>query len=72
MARFFNTAGPNRPEKNYTLDPLRRLSSIKGLIDDERYFIIHAPRQTGKTTAMMTLMQELNAEEEIRGPLCEH
>jgi type II secretory pathway predicted ATPase ExeA len=63
MARFFNTAGPNRPEQNYTLTPLRRLSSIKALIDDERYFIIHAPRQTGKTTAMMALMRELNAGE---------
>ena len=24
MERFFNTAGPNRPNFNYTLDPLKR------------------------------------------------
>ena len=24
MERFFNTAGPNRPDDNYTLEPLNR------------------------------------------------
>ncbi len=31
------------------------------LIQDQKYFILHAPRQTGKTTALLELMAELNA-----------
>jgi hypothetical protein len=60
--RFFNTAGPCVADKHYTLNPLNRLESVRKLIDDERYFILHAPRQVGKTTTMMTLMDELNKE----------
>jgi len=35
---------------------------VKRLIEREGYFVIHAPRQTGKTTAMLTLAQELTKE----------
>jgi hypothetical protein len=31
------------------------------LIEQQGYFVIHAPRQTGKTTAMMALAQQLTA-----------
>ena len=62
IPRFFNTAGPNREEDHYTLPPMARLGMVRQLIDEKRYFIIHAPRQTGKTTAMMTLMHDLNTE----------
>ena len=62
MARFFNTAGPNRLEKHYTLDPLHRLQTVRQLIEEERYFILHAPRQTGKTTTMMEFMHAINSE----------
>jgi type II secretory pathway predicted ATPase ExeA len=37
------------------------MPQIKGLIDQQNYFVIHAPRQVGKTTAMLTLAQELTA-----------
>ena len=62
MERFFNTAGPSDPQKHYCLSPLERidLSEIIKLIDSERYFILHAPRQTGKTTCLLTLMKYLN------------
>jgi hypothetical protein len=43
-------------------DPLPRLSGIRELIDDAHYFIIHAPRQTGKTTYLYALMHQLNQE----------
>jgi len=36
-----------------------RLPQLKHLIDQENYFVIHAPRQIGKTTAMLSLAQEL-------------
>ena len=62
--KFFNTAGPvNRPD-HYKLDPLHRwdLDEIFGLIHQEKYFILHAPRQTGKTSSLLALMDYLNAE----------
>jgi hypothetical protein len=62
MARWFNTAGPNRPEKNYTLPALRRLPTVRDLIERESYFVLHAPRQFGKTTAFMALAEELTRE----------
>jgi hypothetical protein len=38
-----------------------RLPEIAQLIEQRGDFIIHAPRQTGKTTAMLTMAQELTA-----------
>lgn len=38
-----------------------RLPSLGRLIEQESYFVIHAPRQTGKTTAMLALARELTA-----------
>ena len=61
MTKWFNTAGPCKPNIHYTLPTSERLPELKRLIDQENYFVIHAPRQTGKTTAMLTLAQELTA-----------
>lgn len=63
MERFFNTAGPNRPEVEYTLDPLKRfdLEDILALVAQGKYFVLHAPRQTGKTSCMLALRDYLNA-----------
>jgi DNA polymerase III delta prime subunit len=44
------------------LSPTRRLPGLRELIDQEHYFVIHAPRQVGKTTALMALARELSAE----------
>ena len=62
MERFFNTAGPQIPADNYTIDPLRRfnLNEILSLIRQKRYFVLHAPRQTGKTSCMLALRDYLN------------
>jgi type II secretory pathway predicted ATPase ExeA len=62
--RFFNTAGPCKIKKHYTLPPLERfdLDDILMLIEQEKYFVLHAPRQTGKTTCMLALMEYLNKE----------
>ena len=61
--RFFNTAGPIKPEINYYIPPLGRidLDEVLLLIEQQRYFVIHAPRQTGKTSALLALRDELNA-----------
>lgn len=61
MAKWFNTAGPCKPDIHYMLSPTQRMPDLKRLIAQENYFVIHAPRQTGKTTAMLTLAQELTA-----------
>lgn len=60
--RFFNTAGPVKPKKHYCLPPLSRfnLNEILALIAQEKYCILHAPRQTGKTSALLSLMAHLN------------
>jgi len=61
--RFFNTTGPVDRHKHYALPPLARLDweELDVLIHQERYFILHAPRQTGKTSALLALMEQLNA-----------
>ena len=63
--RTFNTAGPVRAERHYHIAPLSRidLDEVLGLIRDERYFVLHAPRQTGKTSALLTLRDLLNSGE---------
>jgi len=60
MQKFFNTAGACVPEKHYMI--ALEFDKIKKMIDTERYFILHAPRQTGKTTLMLQLMEHLNEE----------
>ena len=61
--RFFNTEGPMRPDKHYTIDPLSRVDvdDLLDLIRGERYFVLHAPRQTGKTSALIALRDLLNS-----------
>ena len=60
--RDFNTAGPVRPTKHYCIPPLDRLNlrEVLALIRKERYFVLHAPRQTGKTSALLALRDLLN------------
>ncbi|WP_370623554.1 ATP-binding protein [cf. Phormidesmis sp. LEGE 11477] len=59
MTRWFNTAGPCQADIHYMLPALERLPSVERLILQRGYFVIHAPRQTGKTTAMLALAQQL-------------
>ncbi len=62
--RFFNTAGPVNVADHYSLPPLQRfdLDEILSLIQQKKYFILHAPRQTGKTSSLLALMEYLNNE----------
>ncbi len=62
MRRRFNTAGPNDPEIHYTLPAMRRLPGVREIIDARGYFVLHAPRQVGKTTSLVTLARELTDE----------
>ncbi len=60
--RSFTTAGPVKPDKHYCIPPLSRidLDEVLGLVRDEKYFVLHAPRQTGKTSALLALADVLN------------
>ena len=64
MERFFNTAGPNIPEDHYHIPSLERVDweEIQWLIAQKRYFLLHAPRQTGKTSVLLEMMEALNAQ----------
>ncbi|MBK1731995.1 ATP-binding protein [Thiococcus pfennigii] len=66
--RFFNTEGPVRPDDHYCLPPLSRwdLDEILSLVDQKKYFLLHAPRQTGKTTCLLALMEHLNRDGRYR------
>jgi len=59
--KWFNTGGPCVAEDHYMLAATKRLEAynLQRLIDQRGYFVVHAPRQTGKTTAMMELAREL-------------
>jgi len=70
MERYFNTAGPCIPAKHYMLPALDRLPEVRRLVDMERYFVIHAPRQTGKTTALKALVREINAKGDMVALYC--
>jgi hypothetical protein len=58
-----NTAGSCDSAKHYMLDASTRLKGVEQMIDKEQYFVIHAARQSGKTTCRRDLAQRLNAEE---------
>ena len=62
VMRFFNTTGPVRLDKHYGIPPLERLDldEVLMLVHQERYFVLHAPRQTGKTSALLALRDLLN------------
>ena len=65
MKRFFNVAGFCNPQDHYMIDPLRGLNDqIIELIENKYYFTMHAPRQSGKTTLLHSLMHKINAEGE--------
>ena len=60
--RTFNTTGPIDPQDHYHIPPLERidLDEMLGLVRDKKYFVLHAPRQTGKTSALLALRDLLN------------
>ncbi len=61
MKRFFNTTGLCNPERHYMVNPFRDMyDDVLRLIEAEQYFIIHAPRQTGKTSFLHALAHLLN------------
>ncbi|MDR1036514.1 MAG: AAA-like domain-containing protein [Deltaproteobacteria bacterium] len=69
-AKFFNTTGICLPSKHYMLPPLTRLPDINEMISNEFYFAIHAPRQSGKTTCLMSLVEKINSDGQYYALYC--
>ncbi len=63
MEKFFNTAGPVKESLHYLIPFYKRIDweDIQQLIASEKYFLLHAPRQTGKTSVLLEMMDELNS-----------
>ena len=62
VARVFNTTGPCDPERHYMVPPLPRLPDARRIVEQGGYFVVHAPRQVGKTTTLKALAETLTAE----------
>lgn len=59
--RYFNIAGTCNSLEHYMIDASLRLQGVEQLIDSKQYFVIHAARQSGKTTCLKDLANRLNA-----------
>ena len=61
--RFFNTSGPMFADLHYYIPPLDRIDidEVLELVRNRMYFILHAPRQSGKTSALLALQDLLNS-----------
>ena len=66
----FNTTGPCFPDEHYMMPALDRLPGVRELVSGGNYFVVHAPRQTGKTTALKALVSEINAKGEMVAIYC--
>ena len=60
QTRTFNTEGPCNPLKHYMVDALRGMGGeLSTLVEGGKYFVIHAARQSGKTTVLRSLAAKL-------------
>ena len=66
--RKFNTEGPVVAADHYCIPPLERVDreAVLALVEDKRYFVLHAPRQTGKTSVLLALRDLLNRGGRVR------
>ncbi|MDR1035529.1 MAG: ATP-binding protein, partial [Deltaproteobacteria bacterium] len=60
--RSFNTTGTCYPDQHYMLPALPRLPDVNDMIEGKYYFVLHAPRQSGKTTCVRELTRQINSE----------
>ncbi|MDR0354774.1 MAG: ATP-binding protein, partial [Deltaproteobacteria bacterium] len=70
IIKTFNTVGPCVPSEHYMLPVLPRQPEIDEMIDGKFYFILHAPRQSGKTTLLDALTDSINADGKMYALAC--
>ena len=60
--RYFNTAGRCDKRFHYMVPAAERLPEARAIVDRGGYFVVHAPRRTGKTTSLWALARALTGE----------
>jgi hypothetical protein len=60
--KTFNTSGICKPAEHYMLPVLPRIPDAVKMIEGKFCFVIHAPRQSGKTTFLTTLADQINSD----------
>ena len=70
MKRYFNIAGPCNEDDHYMVDVIQRNKEIFSLIEQKQYFVVHAARQTGKTTTTQHFVNYLNAQNQYYALYC--
>ncbi len=70
MKKYFNTAGPCFEKNHYIVPILERNLEIMSLIHRGQYFILHAARQTGKTTLIKTFVNKINSDKDYYALYC--
>ena len=69
--KYFNVAGPCIEGKHYMIDATERLyNELMDLINSEQYYVVHAARQTGKTTLLIDLANKINKEGKYYAVYC--
>jgi hypothetical protein len=61
MAHVFNTAILCDPRFHDMVPPEQRLPEARTLVEQMGWFVVHAPRQTGKSTILRTLARALTS-----------
>ncbi len=59
MTKKFCIAGPINPEYNYYIPHRLNRKDLQSFVDDRLYFVLHAPRQSGKTTEIIEFCHDL-------------
>jgi hypothetical protein len=62
MKKFFNTAGPCKADLHYLVKRPAKDQALLKMVDAQKYFVHHAPRQTGKSTLLIDFCHRLNEE----------
>src|SRR5204863_3876276 len=60
--KSFCITGPIDPDFHYFVPHRLDRDNLYRLIRNREYFVLHAPRQSGKTTAIYELCRQLNAD----------
>ncbi|MDR1518706.1 MAG: ATP-binding protein, partial [Planctomycetota bacterium] len=70
IPKYFNVAGPCVPGEHYMLPAVDRLPEARQLAERKQYFVVHAARQSGKTTLLRALTRKINAEGRLYALYC--
>ncbi len=70
MEKYFNVAGPCVAADHYMVPTERRCARFRELVRQKSFFVVHAPRQTGKTTLIQDVVRQINEEGKLLAIYC--